>query len=425
MKNASPSIDVINKVVQKGAKLGVGHIVTQDRQLNGRSVKVNNEALVNLASCSYLGLEIDPRLKAAAIDAVQRYGAQFSSSRSFISIGLYEELEDLMSQLFGYPTVMAPTTTLGHMANMPILIGPKDAVILDHQVHASVQNGVKLVKATGTKIEIIRHSRMDHLEDRIKKLIPHHQKIWYMADGIYSMFGDCAPAKELYELMNRYEQFHVYFDDAHGMSWTGKNGVGHVLGQIPYHPQMVLITSLTKSFGTQGGAMVFYNDEMKSLVKNCGSTLMFSSPIVPSTLGASIASAKIHLSEELPVLQGELQQRMDYFVDVAQQLELPVVGTESNSPIFFIGVGTPDIGYKLAQRLISAGFFASVAVYPSVPYNNTGLRFTITRHLSYQDIKNVLHVLSVELDAALKEGSYEKEKIFRAFRKHGFFDVVS
>ncbi|MEM8907780.1 MAG: aminotransferase class I/II-fold pyridoxal phosphate-dependent enzyme, partial [Bacteroidota bacterium] len=298
-------------------------------------------------------------------------------------------------------------------------------VILDHQVHASVQNTVKMLRGAGTRVEIVRHNRMDHLEDRIQKLIPQHQKIWYMADGVYSMFGDCAPAKALYALMEQYEQFHVYFDDAHGMSWTGKNGAGYILDQIPYHPQMVLISSLTKSFGTQGGAMVFANEEMKNLVKNCGSTLMFSSPIVPSTLGASIASAKIHLSDELPELQEELQERMDYFVEVAHQLQLPIVGSDYNTPIFFIGVGTPDIGYRLAQRLLKAGFFASVAVYPSVPYHNTGLRFTINRHLTFKDIKNVLHVLSVELDRALKEGNHEKEKIFKAFRKHVFFDALS
>ena len=140
MKNAIPSIDVINQVVQKGAQLGVGHVVTEDEKLDGRTVRINQDTLINFASCSYLGLEIDPRLKQAAIQAVSDFGAQFSSSRAFISVGLYEELESLMSELFGHPTVMAPTTTLGHMANLPILVAPKDAVIMDHQVHASVQN---------------------------------------------------------------------------------------------------------------------------------------------------------------------------------------------------------------------------------------------------------------------------------------------
>jgi len=420
MKNVTSSIDVINQVVEKGAKLGVGHVITQDQVLDGRNIRIKNDA-----SCSYLGLEIDPRLKSAALDAVMRYGTQFSSSRAFISLGLYEELEALMTELFGHPTLMAPTTTLGHMSNLPIFIKAKDVVILDHQVHASVQNTVKMVKEGGAKVEIIRHNRMDYLEERIKKLRSKYQKIWYMADGIYSMFGDGAPAQDLYELMNRYPQFHVYFDDAHGMSWTGKHGAGYILNRIPYHPQMLLITSLTKSFGTQGGAMVYFDEKQKSLVKNCGSTLMFSSPIVPSTLGASIASAKIHLSDELPILQGALSERMRYFVDLAHELHLPIVGAEHETPIYFIGLGKPEITYRVAKKLMSAGFFASVAVYPSVPYSNTGLRFTINRHLSLEDIKNVLHVLSDELDKALEQGNLSKEKIFKSFQKHGFFKAMS
>ncbi|MEM9821310.1 MAG: aminotransferase class I/II-fold pyridoxal phosphate-dependent enzyme [Bacteroidota bacterium] len=425
MKNATSSVDVINQVVQKGANLGVGHVITQDQVLNGRNIKIKNETLINFASCSYLGLEIDPRLKSAALDAVMRYGTQFSSSRAFISLGLYEELESLMSELFGYPTLMAPTTTLGHMSNLPIFIKSKDAVILDHQVHASVQNTVKMVKENGVKVEIIRHNRTDYLEERIKKLKANHRKIWYMADGVYSMFGDGAPVEDLYELMNRHPQFHVYFDDAHGMSWTGQHGKGYVLNRIPYHPQMILITSLTKSFGTQGGAMVYFDEKQKALVKNCGSTLMFSSPIVPSTLGASIASAKIHLSNELPKLQKELRERMRYFVDLAHELDLPIVGAEYQTPIYYIGLGTPEITYRLAKRLMRAGFFASVAVYPSVPYNNTGLRFTINRHLTFEDIKTVLHTLSAELDKALERGNLSKEKILRSFQKHGFFKAVS
>ena len=62
------------------------------------------------------------------------------------------------------------------------------------------------------------------LESRIKALRNDYKKIWYMADGVYSMQGDFAPIKELYKLADQYEQLHLYIDDIHGMSWAGPNG---------------------------------------------------------------------------------------------------------------------------------------------------------------------------------------------------------
>jgi 7-keto-8-aminopelargonate synthetase-like enzyme len=70
---------------------------------------------------------------------------------------------------------------------------------------------------------------MDLLEDKITELSKTYQKIWYKADGVYSMFSDVTLVKELYELMDRYEQFNIYVDDAHGMSWAGENRRGYFL----------------------------------------------------------------------------------------------------------------------------------------------------------------------------------------------------
>lgn len=415
MSKYSPAVIQANEILKKGKKLGIAQLIVEDQQISGSEITVNGNKIINFGSCSYLGLEQDERLKAAAIKAIQDYGTQFSSSRTYLSIKLYEELEHLLEQIFGYPSIAAPTTSLGHISNIPLLVSKDDVVILDHQVHASVQSAVNLVKAKGTKVELMRHSNMDYLENRIKKLKDKHQKIWYMADGVYSMYGDGAPLHDIYDLLNRYDQFHLYIDDAHGMSWTGKNGKGFVLNQIPYHPKMVLITSLNKSFAAGGSAMIYYNNEIKSLVRNCGSTLMFSGPMQPSQLGAAIASAKIHLSPEITNLQDQLLVKIKHFIKRANELNLPLVNHEL-TPIFFIGVGKPDIGYTLCKQLIDLGFYNSLAVYPSVPYNNTGLRLTITNNHSFQEIDELLSTLSIMLNRILEEEKYDKQKIFKAFK---------
>ena len=106
-----------------GIAHGVAHLVAEDEQLGGRFVTLHNRRQVNFGSCSYVGLETDLRLKAAAIDAVSRYGVQFASSRAYVSCPPYAELERLLGALFDAPLVVALTTTLAHLAALPILVG--------------------------------------------------------------------------------------------------------------------------------------------------------------------------------------------------------------------------------------------------------------------------------------------------------------
>jgi 7-keto-8-aminopelargonate synthetase-like enzyme len=101
-------------------------------------------------------------------------------------------------------------------------------------------------------------------------------------DGIYSMHGDVAPMGALRELLARHERLHLYIDDAHGMSWTGKHGRGHVLGDGRIAERMVVTVSLAKAFSASGGALIFPDRESARLVRTCGSTMIFSGPLQPA-----------------------------------------------------------------------------------------------------------------------------------------------
>jgi 7-keto-8-aminopelargonate synthetase-like enzyme len=405
---------LINKVINRSVELGIVHLTTQDEFLDGRVVTMNGQEYINFGSCNYLGLEKDERLIEAAVDAVRRFGTQLSCARSCISLGQYEELEYLLSEIFEKPALLAPTTSLGHISTLPILVDERDAIILDHQVHNSVKNASQLAKANGTYIETLRHSHMDHLETRIQILRNEYEKVWYMADGIYSIFGDAAPIKQLDYFLNKYEQFHLYIDDAHGMGWTGKHGRGYVLREMDHHPRMLLATSLAKSFANCGGVLVFNDKEQLQLVKNCGSSFLFSGPLQPAVLGASIASAKIHLSDEIQVLQDELEQRMGYFVGLAKSMSIPIVNTEL-TPIFFVATGKGEVGYKMCKYVMDHGYYCHLAAFPAVPAKNSGLRITITRHQTYEDIKGLMEVIAEGMPIILKEENYSLEEIYDAF----------
>jgi 7-keto-8-aminopelargonate synthetase-like enzyme len=408
-------LDTVNEVIDILDNLGIAHVNIQDESLNGRTIKIEGKDVFNFGSCSYLGLEKHPKIIEGVIDAVQRYGSQFSSSRSYSTVTLYKEAEDLLEQIFDKPILLAPTVTLGHLSNIPVLVGDRDAVIMDLQVHNCVQTACQLLKARGVHTELIRHNRMDMLEERIIELKDKYEKIWYMADGVYSMYGDFLPINDLYNLLDKYEQFNLYVDDAHGTGWCGKNGTGYVLSQKPFHERLFLVAGLAKSFAACGGVLVFPNEKAKRKVRNCGGTMIFSGPVQPPMLGAIIASAKLHLSKEVLTHQQELQKRMDYFIDTCKSFDLPLI-EEGHSPIFFIGVGKPGVGFNMVRRILNNGYFINISVYPSVPYKNTGLRIPITVNNTFEDIFGLLTVIKEQLPNALKDNNSSMQDIYKAFK---------
>ena len=186
-----------------------------------------------------------------------RYGTQFSSSRGYLSSPQYSELEALLGEMFGGHVLVTPTTSLGHLSVLPVLVESGDAVLLDHQVHASVQMAANQLRVKGTTVDLIRHNNMERLEAMIDRLVQGHDRIWYMADGVYSMFADLAPFAELRELLDRHPNLWLYVDDSHGVGWAGKHGRGPALDVLGGHPRVIAACSLNKSFACAGGAIVF------------------------------------------------------------------------------------------------------------------------------------------------------------------------
>ncbi len=408
-------LSLLDEVSVSGKKLGIILQTVEDTELDGRHVIIGGQRLKNFGSCSYLGLDLDHRLMAGAIDAISRFGVQFSSSRSYLSSPLYGELEEKLSRIFNMPAAVFNTTTLAHLSSLPILIGDEDAVILDVSVHSSVQMAAGLLKERNIHLEVIRHNRLDLLEDRVKVLSATHRKVWYMSDGVYSMFGDLAPVQEIVRLMDQHEQMHLYIDDAHGMSWAGANGSGYVLSKVPSHPKMVLSTSLGKAFGASGGVMVFPDNEDFRRVHDYGKTSIFSIQLPPPVLGAAVASANIHLSSEIGLLQSQLQDRIKYFNQTARLLDLPLISGDI-SPVKFVCLGKPVTGYNLVRRLMNAGYYVNLSVFPSVSYNNTGIRVPLTLHMTKEDIDGLLNEIAVQLPQALQDAGSSMKEIHRFFK---------
>ena len=368
-----------------------GVILNRAESANGPKCKIRGKVLSNFGSCSYMALEGHPALRAGAAAALDEYGTQFHFSRAYLDAPLYGELEDALATLTGRPTLVAASTTLAHLAALPVLINDDDVVLIDQFAHASLHMATELLK--GTRVERVRHNRMDILEDKLKEHTRAGQAIWYVCDGVYSMLGDFAPFDALRDLLDRYPQLHLYVDDAHAVSWTGKHGRGAALTALGHSERVVVALSLNKAFSGAGGALAMPNTAMLRRIRHCGGTMIFSGPIQPPMLGAAVASAKLHLEPSFEALQAELRERIRAAREAIADYGLPIA-TEDWTPICMVQFDAADHARRAAKEMMERGFYCCYSAFPAVPMDRPSVRFTLSRHNDVAEVTRFVETLA-------------------------------
>lgn len=372
----------------------------EDEQLRGDVITVDGREMINFGTASYLGLNLDPRLKAGAIDAVSRYGPVYSSSTAFTAVPLYTELEDRLDRMFGGHVVISPTTTLAHLGALPLLVPRGSDIFIDVQAHASLRMAAQVLRAAGSTVRSVPHSDVGRLAEVVETSTTEH--VWYLADGLYSMFGDPAPAHELALLLDRFPRLHLYFDDAHGFGWTGRHGRGSVLGQVPIRDRMIVAGSLSKSMGAGGGGVVFSDESWARRVRTLGGTMTFAGPLHPPELGAAIASADIHLSDEHEELQARLRRQIDFTRQLVVDAGLPVIAM-SDTPIWYVRIGEVSDTIQVALRLQEDGFILNPSAFPAVPHGYAGVRFSNSLYLGESAIEAMVSSLVRHIAEVVQE----------------------
>jgi 7-keto-8-aminopelargonate synthetase-like enzyme len=165
---------------------------------------------------------------------------------------------------------------------------------------------------------------------------------------------------------------------------------------------MVVIVSLAKSFGSGGAAIAFPEPEIAQRVQLCGGTLTFSGPLHPAELGAAIAAAEIHLSDELVDLQARIHRQIDLVRDALVGASLPVVALD-RTPVWFIRVGGLTQAMDLARRMLDDGYYLNLASFPAVAPAQSGVRFTHTLYHSDDQILAMIEVLKDHLRSIVGE----------------------
>ena len=234
---------------------------------------------------------------------------------------------------------------------------------------------------------------MDFLEDKLKEHSRAGQAIWYICDGVYSMLGDFAPFEALRDLLERYPQLHLYVDDAHAVSWTGKHGRGVALTQLGHSERVVVALSLNKAFSGAGGALALPNAAMLRRIRHCGGTMVFSGPIQPPMLGAAVASAKLHLDPGFELLQDELYQRVRAAREAIARHRLRVA-TEDWTPICMVQFDSAERTRRAVHALMERGYFCCYSSFPAVPMDRPSIRFTLSRHNDLAEVARFVETLA-------------------------------
>src|SRR5262249_27136101 len=171
-----------------------------DRIGPDRVIEVAGRSVVNFGSDSFLGLDQDPRVQEAIREGVRRWGAHNGASRAFSSVRSNEDAELKIAEWLGTEDALIyPSVSLANFGALPGLAGRNDLIILDEHAHNSMQEGAKIAKANGVRVETFCHSDPADLERVFREAAGY--RIGVVAiDGVYSMSGALPPLAQLNEV---------------------------------------------------------------------------------------------------------------------------------------------------------------------------------------------------------------------------------
>ena len=337
-------------------------------------------------SNSYLGLSDDPRLKEAAIKAIEKYGTSCSGSR-FLNgtLDIHEELEAKLAKFVGKEA--AVTYSTGFQVNLGVVgcLGFRGGYIfLDALDHACIIDGSRL---SFSEVRKFRHNDMADLEKKLW-LTPRNAPKLIVVDGVYSMEGDIAPLPEIVALAKKYKAS-VMVDDAHGLGVIGENGSGTASHFGLTNETDLIMGTFSKSFGSLGGFIAGDNDVIDYLKHNSRS-LIFSASMTPAAVAA--ASKALDIMIEEPERRENLWKVTRYAQEAFKKAGFDTGHTQS--PIIPLFVRDTIKAMTIVPMAYKAGVFITPVIAPAVPENDVLIRFALMATHTTEQVDEAVEKLS-------------------------------
>jgi len=343
---------------------------------------IDHKSVVNLSSNNYLGLTTHPRLREAALKAIERYGVGTGSVRTIAgTMDIHMELERRLAEFKQVERVVVFQS--GFTANagtVSAILTKDDVVISDELNHASIIDGCRLSKAA---IKVFPHKDVDAARKIIKGL-PESQRKLLITDGVFSMDGDLGPLPALCELAEETGCI-MMVDDAHASGVFGKNGRGTV-DHFGMHGRVdVQVGTLSKAVGALGG-YVAGNTNLIEFLYHRGRPFLFSTSHPPSVVLTCMAALDV-LTEEPQIIE-RLWENTRFFKEGLQRLGFNTGMSES--PITPVIAGEGAKAMLLSDKLFERGVFAQGLAFPTVARDKARVRTIVAATHTMADLQYAL-----------------------------------
>ena len=345
---------------------------------------VDGKRCLNFCTNNYLGLANNPRLKAAALDAVNRWGVGPAAVRSIAGTqALHVELEKELAEFKGVEDALfVGSGFVANQAVIPQLVGKGDVVYSDRLNHASIIDGCRL---SGAKIKVFEHADPASLDQVIETNHKDFGKGLVITDGVFSMDGDIAPLPELYEVAEKWNT-PIMTDDAHGEGVLGK-GRG-IVAHFGLHGKIdIEVGTLSKAFGVVGG-VIAGKKMVIDFLRQKARPFLFSSATTPADTAACLAATRI-LSESTELVD-KLWDNAEYLRKGLQELGFDT--GKSQTPIVPVMLGETSVAFPFSKKLFEKGLFAMALGFPTVPQGQARIRVMNTAAHSRDDLDKALEI---------------------------------
>ncbi len=334
-------------------------------QSEGTTATFEGKEVIMIGSNNYLGLTMDPRVRQAAMDAVERYGTSVTGSR-FLNgtLEFHLELDRRLAKFVGKEAAL--TFSTGYQTNVgtiSALVQKGDYVIIDKDDHASIVDGCLMCRG---EMKRFRHNDLASLDQVLSKLPDEAGKL-VIVDGVYSMGGDIAPLPEIIRICKKYGA-RVMVDDAHGIGVTG-NGRGTSAHFGLTDEVDLIMGTFSKSFASLGG-FIAGSAEVIHYIQHHARSMIFSAAITPASAAAALAA--LNIMETEPQHVENLWDNAEYMRAGFKRLGYNT--GHSNTPIIPVIFGD-DFRTALAWgALIEEGVYTNPVVPPGVMPGSSLLR---------------------------------------------------
>jgi 8-amino-7-oxononanoate synthase len=354
--------------------------------LEGTEATFHGRKIIMIGSNNYLGLTTHPKVRAAAMKALDEFGPSCTGSR-FLNgtLKLHIELEERLAAFVGKEAALVFSTGMQtNLGAISSLIGRNDVVVTDKDDHASIVDACRLGMG---EIKRFVHGDLDQL-DRILEKIPEENGVMVVVDGVFSMGGDIVDLPKLVQVCKKHGA-RLYVDDAHSLGVLG-GGRGTAWHFGLTKDVDLIMGTFSKSFASLGGFVAGEKDVI-NYIKHSARSFIFSASLPASNAMAAFAALEVMETEPWHV--EKLWENAAFMIQGYRDLGFDIGQTQT--PIIPVHIGQDDLCFMFWKELFEKGVYCNPVISPAVPQGQAILRTSYMATHTREQLQRVLDIFAV------------------------------